>query len=458
MSVRLLLALLLGRMQHESPSLRRYGSILRGGATAVIAKGVSFVAGLASVPLTLRYLGTERYGLWASLFSILAWLTLADLGLANGLLPALSEAFAKRQLDSAREYVSAAFWGLCATALALGILIVFSVHRLDWAALLRVSSPAVGDEFGLAVLVAAVVFLLNLPFTIVVRVYTAAQRTEIANYWAMAATVAGLAGLAAAIVCRGSLSALVLGYSGAQTLVGVASGVWMFARSFPNLRPRWGVTRSAGRKVFGISFAYFLSQLANAMIFQSGNLIIAHNLGPRQIVPYQVAWTMALYIMVPLQIVSSTLWATIGEAYAHNEIDWIRRLAKRYALAGLVIGGPLILLFLVAGDRIAEAWAGAAARPSRELLSWMAAWACELVLLQPLLAVLGGIGKLRAYSVFSVLAATATVIGASAAVQSFGSTGVIAATVISFLCLQLVPAMYLTMKVLGYSFRAVAHA
>jgi O-antigen/teichoic acid export membrane protein len=455
-NVRLAVSLLFGRTREENASHRRYGSILRGGVTAALAKLVSLAVSLAAVPLTIRHLGVERYGLWASLFSILAWLTLADLGLTNGLLTALSEALAKQRRDLAREYVATAFWGLCAIALLVGAVAVACLWRIDWAALMHVSSPDVAAEFRAAVLAAAAVFVLNLPFTLIARVYIAAQRTEIANYWAIGSSIAGLAGLAMAIRVKGGLAVLVLGFYGLQTLVAVASGLWLFTRSFPDLRPHLRVERAAARKVFGISFAFFVSQLANLMIFQSGNLIVAHNLGPRQVAPYQTVWMLALYIAVPLQLLSATLWATIGEAYAHDDLAWIRRLVRRYTTVGLIICAPLILVLLLAGDTVVEVWAGAAARPSRELLLWMSAWACELVLLQPLIAVLGGIGRLREYSLCSIAAAVAALIGGSLAVQSFGSVGVIGATVISFLCLQLIPAAYLTMRALGH--RACASA
>ena len=114
MNVRLLLSLAFRRESGDNPSLRRYGAIVRGGATAVIAKLIAMGAALVSVPLTLHHLGAERYGLWATLFSIMSWLSLADLGLTNGLMNALSQAFAQQRRDLAREYVSSAFWGLAA--------------------------------------------------------------------------------------------------------------------------------------------------------------------------------------------------------------------------------------------------------------------------------------------------------------------------------------------------------
>ena len=46
--------------------------------TSSIAKGVSIVTMLISVPLTLSYLGVERYGMWMTISSFVLLLGFAD--------------------------------------------------------------------------------------------------------------------------------------------------------------------------------------------------------------------------------------------------------------------------------------------------------------------------------------------------------------------------------------------
>ena len=47
------------------------------------ARGIGVATSLISVPLTLHYLGVERYGLWMTISSVIAMLGFADLGLAG---------------------------------------------------------------------------------------------------------------------------------------------------------------------------------------------------------------------------------------------------------------------------------------------------------------------------------------------------------------------------------------
>lgn len=61
---------------------------------AMVYKGVSMVLSLVYVPIVLNYLGDYKYGVWASILSILSWISYFDLGIGNGLRNRLSEAIA----------------------------------------------------------------------------------------------------------------------------------------------------------------------------------------------------------------------------------------------------------------------------------------------------------------------------------------------------------------------------
>ena len=48
-------------------------------STSYIAKALTMLMGFVSVPLTVDYLGAERYGVWLTISSLLIWVALTDL-------------------------------------------------------------------------------------------------------------------------------------------------------------------------------------------------------------------------------------------------------------------------------------------------------------------------------------------------------------------------------------------
>ena len=70
------------------------------------ARVITVLTNLVMVPLLVSYLGEERYGVWLTLNSFVAYLAFADLGLGNGLLNAVSEAHAHDDKELARQILA----------------------------------------------------------------------------------------------------------------------------------------------------------------------------------------------------------------------------------------------------------------------------------------------------------------------------------------------------------------
>src|ERR1700692_3845800 len=64
---------------------------------------------LITIPLTVHYLGDERFGLWMTISSVLAMANFADFGIGNGLLNAVADAYGKDDYERIRRAVSSGF-------------------------------------------------------------------------------------------------------------------------------------------------------------------------------------------------------------------------------------------------------------------------------------------------------------------------------------------------------------
>src|SRR5439155_16672913 len=87
--------------------------------TSAMAQAMSLVTLLITAPLSLDYLGVERYGLLITITSFAALFNFADLGIGNGLINAVSSAHGRDDPQEVAVAVSSAFFVLCAVALIL---------------------------------------------------------------------------------------------------------------------------------------------------------------------------------------------------------------------------------------------------------------------------------------------------------------------------------------------------
>jgi O-antigen/teichoic acid export membrane protein len=434
------LKLMLGRTPAADDSDRRFVAVTRGASTALGARGVALLTGFVAVPLTVRYLGAERYGAWVTIASTISWLSIADLGLGNGLTSALSDAYGKRDIELAQRHVATAFWLLAGIAAACGLLFAAISPHLDWAALLNVHSEVARAEVAQAAALAVGFFLLALPLGVIDRVYAAWQEGAVANLWSAAASLAALLALVVATRTNGGMALLVLAYAGGRFVVQAASGAWLFRRQHPELRPAPGAfERASMGRLANTGGLFFVIQIAALILFNTDNIIIARVLGPEQVTPYSVTWSLFTLPSMAFSLAFPYLWPAYAEAFARKDSAWIRRTFRKSVFVSLAIGFAVAVPLVVFGRPLVEIWAGKAAVPPFSLLIWMGLWSLVYAGMAPVACVLNAAGHLKSQAISASLSTLVNVGLSIVWAREYGLAGVIAATVASYLLIAAVP-------------------
>lgn len=432
--------LALGRGPIAGDGQRRYVRIVKGMSSGLVAKGVAFVVSFFSVPLTVRYLGGERYGAWVTISTAMAWITLADFGLNSSLTNAVSEGYASNNHELAGDYVAAGFWSLAAVAVLLSILFFPLWRIVPWPRIFNVQSSQARAEIGPAVAIAFAIFVLNFPFSIIAKIYGAYQEVSLANVWGAAANVVSLVALVVATQLKGGLASLVIAVSGSVLFVNMLSAAWLFGWSKPWLFPRLGrVTWSAVQKLTSLGGMFFLIQIAALVLFQTDNLIIAHYLGAAAVTPYSVTWRLFTYTMIFQILASPSYWPAYAEAFARGDKAWVRRSFpinfKITVASTLVLALPLVIF----GQWIIRKWAGSVAVPSSGLLVWMGVWSIIYGAMSSQSCLLASAGRIKIQAIYSAVAAAVNLLLSIILVQKLGLTGVIMGTIGAFLICVVVP-------------------
>jgi O-antigen/teichoic acid export membrane protein len=434
------LRLAFGRGEIADHSQRRNARIVRGIFTGLAGRGVAVLVSFFSVPLTVRYLGAERYGAWVTISTAMAWIALADLGLSSSLTNAVSEGYAKEDDSVSGDYVAAAFWSLIAVAASLSVLF-FSVWRIvPWDRVFNVQSSLARAEVGPAVAIAFTIFVLNLPVSLIAKIYGAYQEVSTANMWSAAGNALSLAALIVVTRFDGGLVILVVAVSGTLLLVNIISAVWLFGYSKPWLVPRaTRVTVSALRKLTSLGGMFFLVQMASLVLFQTDNLIIAHYLGAAAVTPYSVTWRLFNYTMIFQILASPSYWPAYAEAFARGDRAWVRRSYRMNF--GFTLGSVFLLTLplLIFGRWIIRVWAGNAAVPSSHLLFLMAIWSLIYGATISQSCVLASSGRIKGQTIYGIAAAITNLVLSIILVQKIGLTGVIIGTIGAYVTCVIIP-------------------
>ena len=253
---------------------RNRRAILSGGA-ATIARMVQIGTSLITVPLTLRYLGNERFGLWMTISSVLAMAAFADFGVGNGVLNTVAKAFGRDDMAGVRRAVSSGFAVLSSIA-AILLLSFFAIYRfINWADFFRVVSPQARSEAGPALAVFAVCFALNVSIDVVQRVQLGLQQGYRYGLWQLFGSVAGFIGVLSGIWLHVSLPVLVVAMAGAPVLATTLNAIHFFGFVRPDLRPSHQlVSRDVIVEIARLGALFFVLQLAVAVSYSSDNIVL----------------------------------------------------------------------------------------------------------------------------------------------------------------------------------------
>ena len=418
---------------------RRLLAVIQGVVTGLGNKAVGMLVSFLSVPLTIDYLGTERYGAWVTIGSLLAWLQLTDFGLGNGLNNAVTTAAGQDRPDLVRMHLSNGVALLSAIAAATGLAALLAWPHIAWGSVFGVSDPATLAELSPAVAMALTVFLIQFPLSSGGKVYMAYQEGRIGTYWGMAGNILSLISLLAVTKTGGGLVALVVAVSGTQMLVTLASNVWVYSIHRPTLRPGIKyVDAKAIRPLCAVGSKFFLIQILSLLTFQTDNLVISHYLGAASVPEYSLTYTLLSYAALPQSIMFGYLWTAYTEAIARRDVAWVQHTFHISLLAGVGFTACAVAFLCLIAQSFIAWWAGEAVVPSVSLLLWMAAWGMINAYTSPIACLLAAASQLRWQLVYSALATASNLAASIYLVGTWGVQGVIAATVISygvFICL-----------------------
>jgi O-antigen/teichoic acid export membrane protein len=359
----------------EARSRERYRRIILTTLTSASAKGINLLTLIVSVPLTIHYLGTERYALWMVISSSVTMLAFTDLGIGNGLLNAISESHGKGDERSSLSYVSSAFFMLSGIAAIALTILAACYHVVPWAKIFNVTSPLAVSESGPSSAVFVACFAIGLPLGVVTRTQLGYQDGFTNNLWTVLGSLLGLVGLLLAVHLRAGLPWLVLSITGTPLLATALNGLVLFGFQRRSLAPRWSeVNRSHMKQLLRFGVYFFILQSCVTSATNVDYLITAHLLGPAAVTTYSV--TMRLFTIVPgvLMMVLWPLWPAYGESIARGEICWARRALFRslkLIVAVTCVVGTALCLF---GPWILRHWVGKSVATTRALLLGAALW------------------------------------------------------------------------------------
>jgi O-antigen/teichoic acid export membrane protein len=347
-------------------------------STSFISRVVTTAISLVVVPITVRYLGNEGYGLMTTISAVVAWLQFANLGIGLGLQNALTEETARGNAQAQKQLVSTAVFSLLAIGLVLMVAGLIAFPQVQWTRLFPPTTSRFTTEIPWTVLVVFLGFVSTIVLGFVNPIYAARLELHIGNIQTLVISVCTLLGTLVAVHNHWGLIGVVSCTIGLTAVMQWAFAIWvLYGRGLSEIRPTLSqFTRTAAHRLYKTGIEFFIMGLCNIAFFGIDSFLIARFLTIDRVTPYSVAQKIFLHTDGILGVMTASLWAAYGNAKAQGDYAWIRRthgkMLRIFAAAYGIVG--IVAIFF--GHSLLGWWVGRAAAPGTILIVGVGLYFC----------------------------------------------------------------------------------
>lgn len=411
-----------------------------------VRAAVTFVV----TPILVTSLGDRRYGVWSLVESVLAYLSLFDVGILAALVRNAARFEARHDWDDLNRVVNTSFaiyLGLGAAALSTTMVLALSWSRplgapADLAGEIRVLLLLLGASLAVRLPLGSFASLLD-------SLGQYPVKTLIRTIWSLIGSLIlvlavktghGLVAVGIILTCSGV---------GETVTLGLASYYFV-----PQLRlSQKFVDRSAFRTIFSFSMFSFLAMIAGRISFQTDALVISAFLAPEHITFFMIAARLVEFAKEPFRVMAVPFMPAISAFQATSDHHSIHRLFARGTRLLLWLAIPFQAGFAVLGKPFLALWMGQEyAQLSYPVLLALSATLAVAINQMMAVKVIYGMGNLRFFTAVAVLEAVANLAMSILLVKPMGILGVALGTAVPNVVSGIIVIVFVC-RMLGYPVR-----
>lgn len=397
-----------------------------------IFKGLAIFSSFLAIPLMIKYLGVEHYGVWSTLLSIVSWVVLFDIGIGNGLRNKISESLAKENKQEAHSYISTAYTIIGAISVMLILIFLLVSEYIPWQKVFNITSIN-NQELQSVVNITAIFLFLNFWISLINQVFNGLQKTSLVVFNQFLSNIFSL--LAVFILYtfyESSLIKLAFAYGISLLASSLILSFWFYKNNkefIPKIKS-FGLNYT--KSITSLGFKFFIIQIAVIVIFTTDKILITQLFGPQYVASYDVVFKLFSVITIVHGMLMAPLWSAYSDAYHRGDIEWIKKTIKnQLKIYLLILVATTLLIFLA--NPIINLWIGKDFFVDKMLIIAMALFILVSTWNNIFGSVLGGLGYVRLGAYYTSITAILNIpISYYFAITlEFGISGIMYGTVFS---------------------------
>ena len=347
---------------------------------------------LIIIPLTIRLMGVERYGIWLTANSIMSLLIISDFGIGSGLINVIGKALAADDNRSVRSYTATAylvFGGLAAFLFAATFGLSHTAMLPHWLGL-GPGSPLTGESRALFMLMGILVGTAS--FLNVINFFTSALQEGYLTH------IAQISASVTALTCIILMHSANLSTFALVSWLPIISAyavltVYIFLHRQRPLAPSVvGVRGSHFKTIWKDSSHLLVAQIADTVIAFASNVLVASRLGAKTVPLVSVSLQFMMICSFVSCMFILPLWPAYVEANERNDWHWINSAFMKGLMRSVGITLAFTSVYAIIYKVFIHTWSALLPIPTQGFVVLMGAWFVVYVWNKNAMVLLNAIG------------------------------------------------------------------
>lgn len=376
--------------------------ILRSVGLTTIIKPIGMVVSFLYTPMLLKYLGSEKYGLWVTVLSVINWINYFDVGIGNGLRNCLASEVGRGEYNEAKKSVSTAYTVITAITVVIYFSVIIVSSFLNFNDLFNTS-----ENIKKILLISFTLLCINFIISLQKTECFSIQKPEYVSFTELFTQILNLLGVTVLSVLAAGVDKLIsmaflFGFSNIFVNLLFTCIIWS-KNAF--LRPKIGLFDKTKLSVISnLGIKFFLIQMSMIILYTTDSLIIMNLYGSAAVTPYNTVYKLYGAANSIFAALLSPFWSRFTIANDSGDFKLIKKmLDSLIAIWGLISIAMIATIPLY--QKISDIWLNYKLVYDRFLIMSMVIYFILMMHSSILSSYLNGIGNINVQMYANILAA-----------------------------------------------------
>jgi len=360
-----------------------------------VIKGLSSLTTLILIPFTINLLDKEKYGIWITIFSIVTWFNMMDIGLGNGFRNKFAIAISINDSVLAKKYVQTLYSSITIISICIFIFYLLLSSFMNWTTILNIRG-SFDENLDLIIGIVFFLFCIQLILKNVSTILLSLQMTTFSNSLVFFGNILSLTLIFLTNkIFETNLLVIAVVFMLSPIIIHGVATVIVFNNYLREFKPLFFSFPEIKyfKQLMSLGVKFFIIQITTIIMFSSSSIIITQLFGPEHVTLYSVVSQMFGITQVVFSIILTPFWTAFTEAYSKGDFEWIKNSINKLIIIWLFFSSAVFVLWLIS-PFLFKIWLGDGIIVPNELSFQFVLYSILITWSSIFSAFLAGVGKI----------------------------------------------------------------